>query len=133
MVHMGAITVVAAVIRRDGHYLICQRPLGKRHGSLWEFPGGKLQDGETITDAVRRELIEELHVEPLRVGEVRARISDPGSSFVIHFVDVEIAGEPRSVEHDQVAWVEAADLLRYPFAPSDLAFVRSLTASADPP
>lgn len=130
---MDSITVVAAVIRRNGHYLICQRPLGKRHGGLWEFPGGKLQDGETITDAVRRELAEELHVEPLRVGEVRARISDPGSAFVIHFVDVDIAGEPRSTEHQAIAWVLAPDLRDYPLAPSDLAFVRSLTPSADPP
>lgn len=130
---MDAITVVAAVIRRDGRYLICRRPPGKRHGGLWEFPGGKLHDGETVADAVRRELSEELHVELARVGEVRARIPDPGSSFVIHFVEVEIAGEPRSTEHQAIAWVSAADLRDYPLAPSDRAFVRSLTASADAP
>ena len=128
---MDATTVVAAVIQRNGRYLICQRPLAKRHGGMWEFPGGKLHDGETVADAVRRELSEELHVEPRRVGEVRARIPDPGSSFVIHFVEVEIAGEPRSTEHQAIAWVPAPDLRDYALAPSDLAFVRTLTASAD--
>jgi (d)CTP diphosphatase len=127
---MNGITVVAAVIRRDERYLICQRPAGKRHGGLWEFPGGKLHDGETIPDAVRRELAEELHVEPLHIGDVLARIADPGSSFVIHFMEVVIIGEPRSTEHQAIAWVTARELLDYPLAPSDLAFARTLTATS---
>jgi hypothetical protein len=63
----------------------------------------------------------------VRVGSVRASIRDPGSPFVITFVDVEILGEPRSTEHDAVEWVASADLERYPLAPSDLAFARTLT------
>jgi mutator protein MutT len=121
----NAITVVAAVIRRDGRYLICRRPAGKRHGGLWEFPGGKLHGGESLEDAVRRELIEELRVEPRRVGDVLSRIPDRDSPFVITFVDVEIAGDPRSTEHEALAWVAAPDLLDYPLAPSDRAFAQS--------
>jgi mutator protein MutT len=124
---MSTIIVAAAVIRNKGRYLLCQRPSHKRHGGLWEFPGGKLHDGESVTDAIRRELREELHVEPVRVGPVRATIPDHGSAFVISFVDVEIRGEPRSTEHDAVEWVATPDLLRYPLAPSDQAFARTLT------
>ena len=50
---------MAAVIERDGKLLVCRRPGHKRHGGLWEFPGGKLEPGETIVDAARRELDEE--------------------------------------------------------------------------
>jgi len=124
---MPTITVAAAVIQQDGRYLLCRRPAHKRHGGLWEFPGGKLHDGESVTDAIRRELREELHVRPTSVGPVRASIPDQGSAFVITFVDVEILGEPRSTEHDAVEWVASADLERYPLAPSDQAFARTLT------
>ena len=124
---MRTISVAAAVIRQNGRYLLCRRPSHKRHGGLWEFPGGKLHDGESVTDAIGRELWEELHVEPVRVGPVRATIPDQGSTFVITFVDVEIRGEPRPTEHDAVEWIAVPDLVRYPLAPSDLAFSRTLT------
>jgi mutator protein MutT len=127
---MPVITVVAAVIHRDGRYLLCRRPAHKRHGGLWEFPGGKLLDGESLEGGVRRELVEELHVEPVRVGEVRSAIADPGSPFVITFVEVEIVGEPCSAEHEAIAWVAAPDLLGYPLAPSDRAFAESLTVGS---
>jgi mutator protein MutT len=60
--------VVAAVIQRNDQYLLCQRPAHKRHGGLWEFPGGKVHDGETDFDAISRELTEELEVGVVRVG-----------------------------------------------------------------
>jgi mutator protein MutT len=126
---MSTITVAAAVIHRNGRYLLCRRPAHKRHGGLWEFPGGKLHDGESVTDAIRRELEEELHVEPVSVGPVRVSIHDPGSAFVITFVDVEIAGDPRSTEHDAVEWITAPDLMRYPLAPADSAFALTLTGT----
>ena len=55
--------VVAAVVRRGDTVLLCRRPLEKRHGGLWEFPGGKVQPGETATQALERELDEELGLE----------------------------------------------------------------------
>jgi mutator protein MutT len=125
---MEAMSVVAAVVQRNGHYLICRRHAGKRHGGLWEFPGGKLQAGESLEDGIRRELVEELQVSPARIGRVRSEIPDPDSHFVITFVDVEIAGEPMSTEHDAIAWVAAGELANYPLAPSDRLFAANLTA-----
>ena len=120
------IRVVAAVIRRGADYLICQRPSHKRHGGLWEFPGGKLEIGETILDAARRELGEELGVAVERVSDVEFSVNDPGSNFVIEFHPVEITGEPKCLEHEQLAWVSREELLQRDMAPSDLLFARHI-------
>jgi 8-oxo-dGTP diphosphatase len=121
---------VAAVIRRGDEYLVCQRPAHKRHGGLWEFPGGKLQDGESLADAARRELQEELGVAVTATGAVRFVAADPGSAFVIEFLEVTITGTPRPTEHAQVAWVAAAALAELPLCPSDRAFVAALVAGS---
>jgi 8-oxo-dGTP pyrophosphatase MutT (NUDIX family) len=54
---------VAAVAERNGRYRLRQRPLDKRHGGLWEFPGGKLEAAESAQDAARRELAEEQSID----------------------------------------------------------------------
>jgi mutator protein MutT len=113
------IRVVASVIHRDGRLLLCQRPAHKRHGGLWEFPGGKVEPGESDHQAVARELGEELDVSVTAVGTVEFSIADPGSHFVIEFLPVEIAGEPRCLEHAALAWVSDHELLGLQLAPSD--------------
>ena len=82
------IRVVAAVIERQGSYLVCQRPFEKRHGGLWEFPGGKLLDGEGVKEAASRELHEELGVDVVTVGEPIFSLQDPGSPFLVMFCPV---------------------------------------------
>ncbi len=124
---MEKVLVAAAVIRRGESVLLCQRPRAKRHGGLWEFPGGKLHAGETFVEALRRELREELGVEVVAAGASPLHVgSDPGSPFEIHFITVEIAGEPVALEHEQVAWVPLAACRTYALAPSDDEFVRAV-------
>jgi mutator protein MutT len=118
------IRVVAAVVEQDGRLLVCERPAHKRHGGLWEFPGGKVEEGESDLEAVRRELAEELGVEVTAVGARVLAVADPGSEFVIEFVPAEIRGEPRALEHTRLRWAAPAELLALPLAPSDLAFAR---------
>lgn len=120
------VRVVAAVIKREGRVLICERPLEKRHGGLWEFPGGKIESGETVPQAVRRELSEELGVVVTAVGSLLSVVHDSGSPFQIEFYAVEVRGEPECREHARLAWVAPGDLLQYPLAPSDRSFSRSL-------
>jgi 8-oxo-dGTP diphosphatase len=119
----GTVPVLAAVISRDGHWLLCQRPPHKRHGGCWEFPGGKLEPGETHLLAARRELREELDVDVASVGEVIFRARDPDSPFAIEFVEVVILGEPAALEHSDVRWVTPAAAAALPLAPADRAFV----------
>ena len=119
----GTIRVVAAVVARGDRLLVCRRPPHKRHGGLWEFPGGKLDAGESDADAVRRELREELGVEARAVGEAQVAIGDPGSPFVIAFVPATIAGEPVCHEHTALAWGTPAELAAMALAPSDRRYV----------
>lgn len=124
------IRVVAAVVRRYGRVLVCQRPDHKRHGGLWEFPGGKIEPGESVLDAARRELAEELDATVLAMGELEFAVDDPGSHFRIEFYSMDIAGELRCREHKAFAWVTPEQLLTLPLAPSDRAF--ALHVGADP-
>ena len=132
MTESSPIRVVAAVVRRYGRLLVCQRPAHKRHGGLWEFPGGKLEPGESILEGARRELAEELDVTVETVGEVEFSIHDPGSSFLIEFHPVQIAGNPRCIEHTALAWVTPQELLTLPLAPSDKQFALQLDGSKAP-
>src|SRR5688572_27294002 len=115
--------VVAAVLRRDDTVLLCRRPLGKRHGGLWEFPGGKVHQGETAVQALARELDEELGLVLMAAGAPIVELDDPGSSFTIAFHAVEARGEPEAREHLEVRWVEVARAGAYELAPSDRRFV----------
>jgi 8-oxo-dGTP pyrophosphatase MutT (NUDIX family) len=126
------IRVIAAVISHDDELLVCQRPLHKRHGGLWEFPGGKCEPGESDTDAARRELREELGVGVISVGEPELTVADRGSPFVIVFVPVSIDGNPTCHEHIALAWKRLADLLTMPLAPSDRAFVEFRSSTSHP-
>jgi mutator protein MutT len=116
------ITVAAAVIKREGRLLLGQRPRGKRHGGLWEFPGGKLLLGETVTEAIGRELREELDVELDRVGPVLFRARDPGAAFNVWFVEVAVCGTPRALEHTALKWCDRPRLLELDLAPADRQF-----------
>lgn len=116
------IPVVAGVIRRDGKVLIAQRPGHKRHGLMWEFPGGKVRPGESVEEALRRELREELGLIVTAVEQVLGIVHDAGSPFEIRFVEVEVDGTPRAFEHLAVRWVRPKELSRLALAPADRQF-----------
>lgn len=130
LTHDQTIRVIAAVIARGDRFLVCQRPPHKRHGGLWEFPGGKCDPDESDADAARRELHEELGVVALSVGAELAAFHDAGSPFLIAFVPVRIEGEPVCHEHTALAWGTPAELALFDLAPSDRRFVDTLLANA---
>jgi len=115
--------VLAAVVRRGETFLVCQRPAHKRHGGLWEFPGGKQEPDESDEDTARRELREELGVEVTAIGTEDLAVGDPGSPFLIAFVPTTIAGEPTCHEHSALRWATLDELATMPLAPSDRRYV----------
>src|SRR5690606_12631580 len=119
--------VIAAVISRGNRLLVSRRPPHKRHGGLWEFPGGKLDPGESDADAIRRELREELGVEVTSVGEEEFAVADPGSQFIIAFIPIAIVGEPQCIEHTEHVWATLGELGELELAPSDREFVLERT------
>ena len=120
------IRVVAAVIADGDRLLVCRRPGHKRHGGLWEFPGGKRERGESDAAAVARELREELGVAVVSVGAELLAIQDAGSPFLIAFLPVEITGEPVCHEHTARRWGTLDELVRLDLAPTDRRFVEAL-------
>jgi len=115
------IEVTAAVICRDGKFLICQRPQGKSCELLWEFPGGKIEPGETAEDCIVRECQEELGV-TLRVLRRLTEVSHdyPGWTVNLHFFICEIAaGELTKNEHSAFKWITSEETSDYTFCPAD--------------
>ncbi len=121
------LVVVAALVERGGRVLVSRRRAGAPHGGLWEFPGGKLEPGETDAGALRRELREELGVD-LEVGE--AVWTARAGSLEIRFLRCRWRHglRPRPLGCEQFRWVRREDLARHRFPPADAAFVRALAA-----
>lgn len=125
------VRVIAAVVERGGHFLFCRRPSHKRHGGMWEFPGGKIEEGESDFEAASRELAEELGVTVRSMAPSRFTATDPGSHFVIEFMLVEIDGSPQCIEHSEIRWVSLAEMAHLDLAPSDRRFVEYLVTHRD--
>ena len=117
--------VSAGVIHRDNRIMLCQRKPEVHNGLKWEFPGGKLEPGESPEEALARELREELSIE-VRVGRVMDAVfcRYPDRDVLVLFYRCEIlSGEPETVDCNAIAWALPGDIRRYDFAAADLAFV----------
>ena len=113
--------VTAAVIHKDNKILICQRPEGKVCGLMWEFPGGKVEKGESYEQCVKRECMEELGISIDVVGRV-AEIVHKYDEFTvdIHFFDCIISrGAICKKEHKDIRWIGEGDVDKYKFCPAD--------------
>jgi len=121
--------VVAGVIRRDGHILIGQRKQGSRHALKWEFPGGKVETGETPQTALKRELEEELSINAT-IGHEMSRYehSHPRRRpvLLIFYQVPRFEGVPVNCVFEQIRWEKTEELQQYDFLDGDLDFVRRL-------
>jgi 8-oxo-dGTP diphosphatase len=125
------IKVAAAVIEREGKILVGQRRKTDSHGLKWEFPGGKVERGESPSSALARELEEELGIQA-RIGPevVRYTYQYPKrASILLFFYRVtEFNGEPQSLAFERIVWAPPAELPSYDFLDGDVDFVRRLAA-----
>ncbi|MGA2326848.1 MAG: (deoxy)nucleoside triphosphate pyrophosphohydrolase [Bryobacteraceae bacterium] len=121
--------VVAAVVERDGQMLVCQRKAGARYELKWEFPGGKVEAGETPRQALRRELEEELGIQAEIGAEIaRYEYRYPARTpiLLIFFRVTRYSGEPANLDFTEIRWEARERLPHYDFLDGDVDFVRRL-------
>lgn len=125
----GPLLVSAGIIYRDARVLIGQRRAEDRHPLKWEFPGGKVEAGETPQEALVRELQEELSIEAEIGGELARYEHDYPNGSRVHllfFVVPAFEGEPRGKIYEQIQWVDLSALPNFDFLDGDFDFVRRL-------
>ena len=126
------IRVVAAVIERDGRYLVTQRRPTAVLPLLWEFPGGRVEPGESDLSALQREVMHRVGVE-VRPGE---QISGDRHDYEHYTVELHLYacriahGDPQAVNVHQFRWVASADFEKLPFTPADEASMSKLLGIA---
>jgi 8-oxo-dGTP diphosphatase len=122
------VAVVAAIIRKNGRILITQRPDNVHLARLWEFPGGKVESGETFERALQREILEELGVH-IRVDTELCTIDYdyPAKSVRLHFYNCTIVdGDVQPLGVADLRWVAPQHLGEFEFPPADLELIAKL-------
>ena len=120
--------VTAAILIKDGLFLIAKRKNSDKLANKWEFPGGKIENGETAEECLKREIEEEF--------KINVRVGDFFGESIYHYPHAEIqllaywtyweGGNIESTAHEEYKWVSSDELDYYDFAPADIPFVRRL-------
>lgn len=130
---MKTIKVGAAIIERDGKYLIAKRPEEKSFGGMWEFPGGKIEDGESDEGCLYREIKEEFPELIIFISEFFEKGEHEDENLGIRielfgYLAMHLFGNAIPVEHSSVKWVSPAEIENHNFAPADIPLVEKLKA-----
>lgn len=121
------IIVVAAVIERDGRFLVARRLKGTHLAGYWEFPGGKVHDDETQEDALRREIAEELNTAISHVRKIfHTAHAYPERIVELHFYRGELAGQPQPVLGQELRWITREEFGSLEFPPADAELIDGL-------
>ena len=123
--------VVAALVERDGRFLACRRAPEKARGGMWEFPGGKVEPGETRAQALTRELAEELGVRA-EAGEQAAQVVHAYDDVTVRLtlLRVTLLGEPQRLEHADMRFMTMEGAQSEPFCPADRRLLRQLAGES---
>ena len=123
------IKVVAAILEKENKILIAKKREGKPLAGLWEFPGGKIEEGETPEESLIRELMEEMNIK-VRVNEyVGESIYDYGDGKVISlkgFTAEIIEGDIKLTDHDEYKWITLEEICNYRIAPADIPLISNI-------
>jgi len=125
---MKTVDVAAAIIEKGGKFLIAKRKAGRHLSGKWEFPGGKIEQGETPEACLERELREEFGIETETLGFVAESVFDYGEKKIrlLGYRSHYISGEFELNDHDEVQWIDITDFNRYDFAEADLPLIKAL-------
>ena len=128
------VVVTAAVVERNGRLLVTSRPEGVHLEGLWEFPGGKCAEGESLVECLQREIVEELGTGAIVGDEIFCVTHDYGDRTVtLHFFACSLTGEPRPLIGQQMRWVAREDLRSLTFPPADNRLIDLLVRPAADP
>lgn len=119
------IEVTAAIIEKNGFVLAARRKEGIHLAGFWEFPGGKIEIGETPEECLSRELVEEFQI-VTRVGQfIGESIYDYGTKVIrlSAYLVEHISGEFQLIDHDKIAWLSLDELMEIKWAPADIPLV----------
>lgn len=122
------IEVVAALIWREDKFLICQRPANKSRALLWEFVGGKVEDGETREQALIRECREELAINVV-TKDLFMEVNYEYSDIIVHlfvFSCLILQGEPKLLEHNAIKWITVEEVDNFDFCSADKQIVEKI-------
>ena len=125
---MNPIVVVAAIIEQDDAFLLTLRPDGTHLAGHWEFPGGKVDAHETHSEALRREVFEELDA-AVEVGELAHTVTHayPEKTVQLFFYRCQLRGEPKPMLGQQMRWVPRQQLSLLPFPDADRELINLLS------
>ena len=115
------VEVVAGVVEKKGKYLVGRKTDSQSNSEVWEFPGGKVEAGESIEDALRREWREELEVDIAKFCGPITKLEN--EEYRLHFCAIEISGTPAAKEHSELAWLEPKKIGRLTMHALDSQFV----------
>lgn len=119
--------VVAALIRQENKFFICQRPAHKARGLLWEFVGGKVEPGETPEQALVRECREELDVEVAPQSVFMDVVHEyPDLTVHLTLFCAEMRGTPKMLEHNDFRWITPSEIPDYAFCPADAEILKRI-------
>ena len=126
------IRVAVAIVFKEGKFLLCQRKKTARYGLKWEFPGGKLEPGETAHNCMTRELQEELDIVPGTIlrEEVHRSAYDDGHIYEVHFCFLaDFSGEPENRVFESIGWFSPEELKHLDILDGNKELVARLVAS----
>ena len=126
--HSSPVEAVAGIIWREGRLLAAQRPQGKAMAGYWEFPGGKMEKGESMEDALTRELREELGIAAKTVSHWKSLAHEyPHGSVLLHFLHVtSFTGDVQALEGQGLQWAYPHEALAMNFLPPDRPLLQEL-------
>jgi 8-oxo-dGTP diphosphatase len=120
--------VTAAIVQNQGRYLIARRKAGEKLAGMWEFPGGKVEDGESLKECLKREMFEELHLDT-EIGAVLTEsyyTYEHGEILLVALEARLTSGDMKLEVHDRVEWLYPEELLKLDLAPADIPVARYL-------
>jgi 8-oxo-dGTP diphosphatase len=127
---VDSIVVVAAVIEQDGRFLVARRLKDTHLAGYWEFPGGKVHEGENHEDALAREIAEELSTGVSGLRKIfRTSHSYPERTVELHFYRGSLNGPPTAALGQELRWIAREDFATLEFPPADAALIAELMAS----